>query len=341
MKYALGFLLFSLSLSSIAENIPKVFYGNDDRYNIENSPDPRFQIKGLSVAQMIPNDSFKPAFNGVLNQVLVKPLYERFSVCRDERFAEDISAGKCSGFLVAPDLLVTAGHCVWGQSSCDENKWVFDFRNDFIYNGGNPDLAFVSSDDIYGCKEVVNRKYARETTKNDFALIRLDRPVTDRKPLEFRTEGKIEDDTKIVMVGYPLGLTAKVSYEAKLIENINPFYFKTNLDSFTGNSGSPVFNKETGLVEGILVRGEIDFIPNSHEPCDLVRECKENGEGCEGEDVTRITVIPELAPGMTPPEIAPPEEIDDLDLDGYQDDLDADEINWDCYINNENCSEED
>jgi len=185
MKYIFGFLMLSLFLSSHAVEIPKVFYGEDNRFNIENSPDPRFQILGLGVAQMVPADSLEPAFSGVLTKVELTSLNERFNVCLSERYANDISAGKCSGFLVAPDLLVTAGHCIWGQSSCDENKWIFDFRNDFIYNGGNPDQAFVSSDDVYGCEEIINRKYNRETTKNDFALIRLDRPVLDRAPLKF------------------------------------------------------------------------------------------------------------------------------------------------------------
>ena len=342
MKYILGLLLFSLALFTQAEEVPKVFYGEDDRYNIENSPDTRFQILGRSVAHMVKQELLAPAFGGVLTKISVRPLHERFNICLDQRYAKNISAGNCSGFLVAPDLLVTAGHCVWGHVSCAENKWIFDFRNDFIYNGGNPDLAFVSTEDVYGCKEIVNRKYARETTKNDFALIRLDRPVTDREPLKFRTKGKIKDDSEIVMIGFPLGLSAKISYQAKIIENDNPFYMKTNLDSFTGNSGSPVFNKKTGIVEGILVRGELDFNSHASDDCYEVKKCLETGEGCEGEDVTRITVIPELVPGMTPPEIVLPEEPDDeIDLGDYHDDLDGDEINWDCYINNENCSEED
>lgn len=36
-------------------------------------------------------------------------------------------------------------------------------------------------------------------------------------------------------------------------------FFMASLDAFVGNSGSPVFNKETGLVEGILVEGAEDF----------------------------------------------------------------------------------
>ncbi|RLA63781.1 MAG: hypothetical protein DRQ88_08000 [Epsilonproteobacteria bacterium] len=342
MKHIFVFVLLTFTLSSFAENLSKVFYGEDDRFNIKNSPEARFQIQGLSVAHMISEDLLEPAYDGVLTKVLAKPLHERFSMCLEERYAKELSAGKCSGFLVASDLLVTAGHCIWGQSSCDDNKWIFDFRNDFIYNGGNPDLAFVSSEDVYGCKEVINRKYNRETTKNDFALIRLDRPVTDRKPLKIRSEGKVSDDSEIVMIGHPLGLSLKISYKGKILKNDNPFYFKTNLDSFSGNSGSPVFNKKTGVVEGILVRGELDFLPDSSENCNTVNRCKETGESCEGEDVTRITVIPELVPGMTPSEevsaqIEEPDADDSVDWNEYRDDIDDDEINWDCYINNENC----
>ena len=39
-------------------------------------------------------------------------------------------------------------------------------------------------------------------------------------------------------------------------------YFSANLDTYGGNSGSPVFNATDGTVEGILVRGNQDFVIN-------------------------------------------------------------------------------
>ena len=39
----------------------------------------------------------------------------------------------------------------------------------------------------------------------------------------------------------------------------NLYYFTANLDTYRGNSGSPVFNAITHKVEGVLVRGEQDF----------------------------------------------------------------------------------
>jgi hypothetical protein len=44
------------------------------------------------------------------------------------------------------------------------------------------------------------------------------------------------------------------------------YAFLTNLDTFYGNSGSPVFNLNTLLVEGILVSGDSDYKPHPNYP---------------------------------------------------------------------------
>jgi V8-like Glu-specific endopeptidase len=44
-----------------------------------------------------------------------------------------------------------------------------------------------------------------------------------------------------------------------VLGNRNSKYFVTNLDTFEGNSGSPVIDAQTGLVEGILYEGKEDF----------------------------------------------------------------------------------
>ncbi|RLA64812.1 MAG: hypothetical protein DRQ88_01495 [Epsilonproteobacteria bacterium] len=321
----------------------EVLYGADNRHHIEDSPAPNFKILSLSTAMMIHEDKIESAFDGVLTKIYTEKLGPAYYLCSEEKYYQDIIAGKCSGFLVAPDLLVTAGHCITGESSCKYNKWIFDYRNDLILSSGEEDSVYVGSNNVYGCSEIINRKYST-ISKNDFALIRLDRPVVDRLPLKFRTEGKIENDSELVMIGHPLGLSSKISYQANILKNESPFFFKTNLDSFLGNSGSAVFNKKTGIVEGILVRGELDFDSHDEDDCEIVKVCPENGEGCKGEDITRITVIPELAPGMTPTE---PIEADPFDevydgTDSYSDFSDDDEnIDWDCYFSdNDNCDED-
>jgi hypothetical protein len=128
-------------------------------------------------------------------------------------------------------------------------------------------------------------------TLNDFALIRLTRKVTDRRILAFRTAGKIEDASEIVVIGHPTGLPTKVADGAFVRGNDNPFYFVTNLDTFGGNSGSAVFNAKTGVVEGILVRGETDYVIDPGKSCRVPNRC--SMDSCRGEDVTRMTNLSE------------------------------------------------
>ena len=79
-------------------------------------------------------------------------------------------------------------------------------------------------------------------------------------------------------------------------------YFVANLDTYGGNSGSAVFNTDTGLVEGILVRGENDFVYSNG--CRVSNVCP--APGCRGEDVTKISELANLIPEATEEPKQPP-----------------------------------
>ncbi|OQB98875.1 MAG: hypothetical protein BWX80_03903 [Candidatus Hydrogenedentes bacterium ADurb.Bin101] len=66
------------------------------------------------------------------------------------------------------------------------------------------------------------------------------------------------------VIGHPSGLPKKIAFgsETRVRKNDAQGFFYANLDSYGGNSGSPVFNAEDGFVEGILVRGNTDFVLN-------------------------------------------------------------------------------
>ena len=71
--------------------------------------------------------------------------------------------------------------------------------------------------------------------------------------------------------------------------------FVSNLDAYTGSSGSPVFNS-SHIVEGILSRGERDFI--EVQQCNRSLVCPNTG--CRGEDCTRVTEFAKLIPSFIP-----------------------------------------
>lgn len=109
-------------------------------------------------------------------------------------------------------------------------------------------------------------------------------------PLKFRESGTAGDGEQLVVIGHPSGLPTKIAGGAK-IRSGEAAYFTANLDTFGGNSGSAVFNATTGIVEGILVRGELDYVSDivDGKVCKRANKCSD--DGCDGEDVTRITSV--------------------------------------------------
>jgi hypothetical protein len=279
-------------------SINKVIYGDDNRVHAGASNNPLFERLALSTAAMIKGSALVASSTSPeLLSVTSENLQAEMNVCADERFAESLAAAMCSGFLVAENLLVTAGHCVKNEADCESYKWAFDYRQDQLAQTGEVTLK---SSNVYSCKRIISRALDPQFSpdKNDYALLELDRPVPDRAPLTFRKEGKIELGAEIVVIGHPSGLPTIISDGASVRDNASPFYFQANLDTFGGNSGSAVFDAKTGVIEGILVRGERDYIRDPQLGCMRPFQCE--NDQCRGEDVTRITVIPELAPGQQP-----------------------------------------
>lgn len=278
MKMILSTLLL-LSINAFASQ--KVIYGDDNRLDWYESSNATYRDLALSTAGMINKTNLikKDDYYTVSGVTL-----RGRGMCANERFASQITAASCSGFLVGEDLLVTAGHCIKTAKDCSKYAWVFDYRLKFKGDKANT----VKLDSVYNCKEIVEQKL-ESFSKNDYALIRLDRKVIGKIPLEYRKEGKINKGESLVVIGHPTGLPTKIADGAK-VRSKKRKYFKANLDTYGGNSGSAVFNAKTGLVEGILVRGATDYV--SRDGC---RQSNRIGDNAgRGEDVTFITNIKAL-----------------------------------------------
>lgn len=208
-------------------------------------------------------------------------------MCKDERFYNEPSlAYGCSGFLVGPDLLLTAGHCSTNHQEifnvtdlyCDSYAWMFDYRSTSEIT---TNLSNVSPDKIYNCKEIIYAVSDEDEPYRDFALIRLDRPVVDRNHLVIASEDPKEGDS-VTMLGSPMGMPTLFTNNAVVIENISSRnVFTTNLDAFTGNSGSAVFNDRNEVV-GILVSGS-PSVATFKDPvlgCERYNYCDEDGSNC-------------------------------------------------------------
>jgi len=282
-KMFLALLVLAGGLKSFS--MDKVVYGEDDRLE-PFEVNGRFFELARSTAAMIPKLAMTEGRNETF-EVEYSPLSKR-NICQDEKFADQGTPAICSGFLVAPDILVTAGHCADNENYCNDYYWVFDYA---LTSAGDNHYSTIPKENVYKCKKI----YAQElnnTTMMDYAVIILDRPVTNRNHLSINTYNKIDDRTPIVVIGHPSGLPTKIAGGAKVRDNSNDIFFSANLDTFGGNSGSAVFNEKTGQVVGILVRGENDYINDKDRECQVVNRCSDSD--CRGEDVTRIENIRQL-----------------------------------------------
>ncbi|MBC7540822.1 MAG: trypsin-like peptidase domain-containing protein [Bacteriovorax sp.] len=272
-----------LAVSSHAGCLEKVVYGDDNRLDVYASPNNLFKKLAISTAAMISSTSLEAQGD---TYVIKSGTLEGEGVCSDALFAKQQTAASCSGFLVGSDLLLTAGHCIESMIDCDSYSWVFDYAN----TTSERRVFNINKKDVYKCTKIIARALD-DSTDNDFALVQLDRP-TDRSPLSYRKTGEVSECSELVVIGHPSGLPTKISDDAYVRNNSNKYFFQTNLDTFGGNSGSAVFDTKTGLVEGILVRGERDYVLDPKSNCYRPKVCKM--DGCRGEDVTRITNIKEL-----------------------------------------------
>lgn len=286
MKFTIPFLLatslYFLSFNTIA-SIPKMLYGEDGRYEVDDFKVIPYRPYTDAVAGMVNKESL--ADKGQFFQFYKVRLTDT-GLPTSIPYSRQLVLPDCSGFLVADDIIVTAGHCITSTKDCRDNLWVFD------YTYKNSQKTRIDKKNAVQCKKILKRAFDDDGWV-DYAVIQLDRKITDRPALTFRKEGEVTKGTKVMMIGHPLGLPMKITIGAQVWHTDDQWVFTANLDAFSGNSGSPVLDQETGMVEGILVRGGEDFI-DQEDGTTTLNICTEadNSELCVlGEDITRITKL--------------------------------------------------
>ncbi|EPZ51308.1 trypsin [Bacteriovorax sp. BAL6_X] len=280
-------VLFSALISTNSMAINKVIYGIDNRVDVHES-NKAFLVD--SVAAMVPGFAFlKDEEGNVTDTKFLKfptlKYHRGYPTCGEMRFRDQPTIAGCSGFLIGENLIMTAGHCMISggtevsdqvTSKCRDNKWVFNYNSTSVNKDGHLE---IQKSDVFGCKRVVA---ASNTGTLDYAIVELERKATDKKPLTLNLNASAtRKGTDIYVAGYPTGLPLKVAAGAKVTSSLSySNEFKTDLDTFGGNSGSPVLNNKDEVI-GILVAGEIDYVFDFNKGCYKVNVCKKQGGVCE------------------------------------------------------------
>lgn len=298
--------LLVLGILFLSNQVSAAVFGVDNRELVEKNS-PLGRGLGASVAIMIPGNFVTESMSTAqkkTSSIETEPLTDSWGMCSNERLAKVPSFFvSCTGFLIAPDILVTAGHCMvnFGEvkdtvtPQCESFRWLFDYQvqsksedSDNIKNKYGVKTSGISDDELYECEKVIHAVHDSDydeatkkfTFRRDFAIVKL-KNKTNRKPLNI-SKLKPEKGEDVSMIGYPLGGT-QVFATGKVLKS-EENYFISNLDAFDGNSGSPVFDRKQNVI-GILVRGypeslyEVKDRKNKFQ-CYAINNCKDDASDC-------------------------------------------------------------
>ena len=138
----------------------------------------------------------------------------------------------CSGFLIAPQLLMTNEHCVVFDDNVIHPSRVEVFM-DYYHEDGN-----------YGKLTARGRDYISINKQLDYAVVYLDRPLGNRYPvLKINTEiPAVQGEVKIIQ--HPQGRSKEVSRVNSQIVAVHQDKGVIHYvaDTEGGSSGSPVFS---------------------------------------------------------------------------------------------------
>lgn len=274
----IGSVLLATTIGAQAQNKPYAIYGDDNRQEMF-AVDPFWQNVGRSIAGKVSIEHF----SSDKTELKGAPLSKR--VCAGTRFSEQITVPKCTGFLVKPNILVTAGHCMDTPEDCSNFVWVFGYA---LQNDSDRKYTKVTQSQIYRCRRLVGFQF-RYLGGLDYAIIELDRPVTDRTPLALGFDIPITKGMPLAIIGHPNGIPMKFSDGAEIIQlTDNDEAFASNLDVFQGNSGSPVFDLVTGKVLGITSHGHADHVRDPEKLCKINKVCLSE-DNCHWSVASRVT----------------------------------------------------
>ena len=148
---------------------------------------------------------------------------------------------------------------------------------------------------VYRCQNIVAKG-----SNSDWMILEMDRNFNENLTIKPSSKDRAGQDNniKFTIIGHPSGLPKKIAANGEFLIKESSHIFRTSVDSYKGNSGSPVFNTESifsgkAELEGILVNGNTDFIRKND--CLVENYCNANSTSREcsmqGEGVTDIRYI--------------------------------------------------
>ncbi len=185
--------------------------------------------------------------NGSYRLIYNRKLGDVYNLCATEPYVNQPSLCIGTAFLADGQHILSSLH-VFSNHDLEDLVLIRSFRTTNL--AGEINEIFDESD-VYRLSSFVGQ----ELDSYDIALVKLDRKVTANNGLSnFDIGSNQHIGDQVYTLGHPIGLPMKFTFQAS-IRSMNDYYFNTTLDTFQGNSGSPVYRRDRHQIIGILVGG--------------------------------------------------------------------------------------
>lgn len=169
--------------------------------------------------------------------------------------------GFCTGTLIAPDLVLTAGHCLFEKDTGDQIdpqtiEFLAGWRNGRASAYRNVRRAVVHPEYVFGGDNSPGR------VRNDLALLQLSRPIRNTNITPFGTAARPRKGDKVGVVSY-----AKDRAEAPSLQDVCTILARqegvlvTSCSVDFGSSGAPIFTSIDGaahIVSVVSAKAEVE-----------------------------------------------------------------------------------
>lgn len=168
--------------------------------------------------------------------------------------------GFCTGTLIAPDLVLTAAHCLFDKASKarirpERIEFLAGFRNGRASAYRFIRRALVHPDYVY------DGEVTSERVRNDVALLQLQRPINNTTVVPFATAGRPDRGDEVGVVSY-----AKDRPDAPALQEVCGVMARQqgilvmSCDVDYGSSGAPIFSfagDEPRIVSLVSAKAEV------------------------------------------------------------------------------------